>query len=259
MIRALLDGRKTQTRRVLKPQPVWKNGFIKHPDWSGYGYETGEFFAKKIVNDSFPEFIKVQTGDHLWVRESWRVGAWHYGNAEIALDYRDGPRKEWLEVEDSDFLIRLINQSRVDAGKENVPLNELTHWEYTWTPGNSPCRWRPSIHMPRWASRITLKVTDIRVQRLQDISDQDAIAEGLYEKCWEVDASQPNVPDIIGIDGWSTDRQSAFDHGVGETARDGFSKLWNSINGLDAWDANPWVVAYSFDVIPRNIDDQVAA
>lgn len=242
MVRALLDGRKTQTRRLLKPQPVWKNGFIKHPDWSGSGYETEAFFAKKIVNGSFPEFIKIRVGDRLWVRENWKVGAWHYGNSTIAVDYCDGPVKEWLHVDDPDLLVRLIEQSRADARLKNVPLHD-GYWEHSWSPGDSPCRLRPSIHMPRWASRLTLTVSDVRVERLSDISRDDAISEGIHQS--------PTAPQ------YAKERGCDWTHGtetrVGSPVS-AFADLWRSINGEDSWSENPWVAAYSFTVENRNID-----
>jgi hypothetical protein len=90
---------------------------------------------------------------------------------------------------------------------------------------------RPSIHMPRWASRITLKITDVRVERLHDISEADALAEGIVEKpdrIWWVDDGDP-------------------EHGFG-SPRAAYAELWSSINGPGSWDANPWVWAVSFEV-----------
>ncbi|ATG47629.1 hypothetical protein CEW89_08605 [Celeribacter ethanolicus] len=200
MIRALLEGRKSQTRRILKP--------------------TAEAF----------ETPKFRRGDRLWVREAWRVGAWHYNNAEIAVDYADGPRKEWLYVENGDMLYRLIDQSREDAKKAGAPLRD-SYYEYSWTPGQGPTRWRPSIHMPRWASRLTLTVTDVRVQRLQEISEADAVAEG--------------CKGFVSRDGED-----------GEGPREEFRALWDSLNADRGfgWSKNPWCAAYTFTVHKCNID-----
>lgn len=105
--------------------------------------------------------------------------------------------------------------------------------------------WRPSIHMPRWASRLTLTVTEVRVQRLQDISDADARAEGAY-----IGKRSGRVAD------------SHFAMAVaGEyfhTARGWYADLWDRINGPGAWAANPWVVALTFTVAQRNIDAEIA-
>jgi hypothetical protein len=99
--------------------------------------------------------------------------------------------------------------------------------EERFEPKDFGLRWRRSIHMPRWASRLTLTVTDVRVQRLQEISEADAVAEGY---------KQP--PE--GVIGWPP---------VGW-----FADLWNSLHGPGAWEANPWVAAYTFTVQRRNID-----
>ena len=96
--------------------------------------------------------------------------------------------------------------------------------------------WRPSIHMPRWASRLTLIVTDVRVQRLQEISEDDARAEGV-------------TPHGGGWTGYGRDADLWLSN-----AKDGFRSLWNSIHGPGAWDANPWVAAISFETRRYNID-----
>lgn len=185
MVRAILDGRKTQTRRVIKPQPngtsctdllikeAWANGFVdvKCP----YG----------------------QTGDLLWVRETWR----EMGTAQMndgSIPPSDGP---WSD-----------NQHVVYASNES------------W---NGP--FRPSIHMPRWASRITLEVTGVRVERVQEIIEADAVAEG----CKSAD--------------FATGRECILDATMG-SYRLHFQSLWNSINverGF-GWDVNPWVWVIKF-------------
>lgn len=186
MVRAILNGSKTQTRRVAK-------GLIACP----YG----------------------KPGDQLWVREAWRIGAWDENRPAFALDYCDGARKEWIEVpdamgDDGELFDRLWQQSSDDAAKA-LGIQD----RYQWEPGQSPCRWRPSIHMPRWASRIQLEITGIRVERLQDISEADAEAEG--------------VRNSLHLQG-------------GRFARDNFAHLWWTINGAGSWDANPWVWVIEF-------------
>jgi hypothetical protein len=96
-----------------------------------------------------------------------------------------------------------------------------------------PPKWRPSIHMPRSASRLTLRLTDVRVQRLQDISEEDALAEGVKRS---QRAISPDSADYC-------------------TARDSYASLWESIYGPGSWDANPWVWALTFSVIKRNVDE----
>lgn len=171
-----------------------------------------------------------QPGDHLWVRETWRIGAWDEGISAIAIDYLADNywRDEWLFVPDiappqkpgaifkrqSSFQ-KYMNQSLDDAEKSGLKFD--ASGAYHWDHGDSPCRTRPTIHMPRWASRITLEVVNVRVERLQDISEADAEAEG-----W--------TGPILG-------RYTAYHW---------YWELWESINGKGSWDANPWVWVIEF-------------
>lgn len=207
MIRALLAGTKTQTRRVLctaDPTDDLPDGYQDFPPpYVGFGapvYENqscGNVFR-------FPRSHAI--GDRLWVKETWRVRSEfnHLSPTKIGED--EGAKSAigvWYEADDNKGTL-------IELG-----------------------RTRSSIHMPRWASRLTLMVTDVRVQRLQDISEADAVAEGCTEG--------HTVDDISGVhEGWS--------------ARTDFRALWNSIHGPDAWDQNPWVAAYSVDVHRGNID-----
>lgn len=201
MVRAILDGRKTQTRRVLKQQP----------DDDAHLYD-----AK----------LPCQPGDRLWVREAWRIGAW--SDNHFAVDYHADnlAQKEWLRCPSQNMADRLTWQSQDDAKAAGL-FREGAEFEYRWSPGNSPCRGRPSIHMPKWVSRLTLVVTDVRAQRLQDISDKDAAAEG-----WP-GTSGPETPKPPVI--W-------------------FRDLWNATYGPEAWEANPWVSAITFETHHCNID-----
>jgi hypothetical protein len=172
MVRALLDGRKTQTRRALKPP-----------------YGTLEYLPDRTWR---PIYTKCFRGDRLYVREAFcpRLG---YPAPVATPHYRaDDDKPEWRGL------------------------------------------WKPSIHMPRWASRLTLTVTDVRVQRLQEISEADAIAEGC-DAAFAMTMRRPN---------------GAYPGNATECFRD----LWNSLHGPDAWDANPWVAALTFTVQRGNID-----
>ena len=100
----------------------------------------------------------------------------------------------------------------------------------------------PSIHMPRWASRLTLELTDVRVERLQDISEQDAVAEGI-ERC------------AIGGRAWRIYSKSALPNEGYPNPRDSYESLWQSINSRSSWDANPWVWVLAFNVHHGNVDD----
>lgn len=131
MVRAILEGRKTQTRRVIKPQPdsARNSVFVKS------GFETKHGYEIKCPYG--------QPGDRLWVRETW--GLWD-------TDPKDGPER-------AKIFYRATDENRRDLRYQ---------------------RWRPSIHMPRWASRINLEITNIRIERVQDITEEDAKAEGLF-------------------------------------------------------------------------------
>lgn len=178
MVRAILEGKKTQTRRVIKPQP--DDDCLNDGGWP-------------ITLEQCPYGV---TGDRLWAREKWCM---------------------------------TVGQ----------PLSEQEPIRYAadFDPA-SRGPWRPSIHMPRWASRITLEITDIRVQRVQEISEDDAKNEGLRR-----------VTDGLYTywrkDEW-TKGPAGFSSAVGA-----FRDLWDSINAKrgHVWDANPWVWAITFKVV----------
>ncbi|MDR1661247.1 MAG: hypothetical protein LBR95_02295 [Azoarcus sp.] len=212
MVRAILNSKKSMTRRAVKL------------DISGIVARGGKQWR---IDD--PNAVRAcpygNVSDQLWVRETWRVGAWSDG--KIAVDYRadNHSRREWLNVRDKNQWRRLIEQSAQDAiGRHNGD-------RFVWDPGESPCRWRPSIHMPRWASRITLEITDIRIERLQDIIEDDAIAEGVGQIVLEI---------LLGIQQCGECAAIDFDP-VNE-----YRKLWESINGENSWDKNPWVWVVEF-------------
>lgn len=196
MVRALLDGRKTQTRRVLKPQPVTDSGYWTHPKFPG-GYPA-EVLQEK--GSRIPGFMHFAPGDRLWVREALDMG------------FAGG--------------FPICTCTYVADGAQ-VDLRPSPFWA-----GDQKRNRIPSIHMPRWASRLTLVVTDVRVQRLQDISEDDAVEESAV-----------------------SDLKRFPDGGhIGMCARDRFALIWNSLHGSGAWAENPWVVAISFEVHRRNID-----
>ncbi|WP_241017152.1 hypothetical protein [Paraburkholderia sp. Ac-20342] len=214
MVRALLDGSKTQTRRVVKWLDL-KPGINLQFSGLTASQVAGAWVLESPTRSSH-EWRCAQTpcpygvpGDRLWVRETLSptrnaagyIEDWHY-----AADGAKVPRMPGLNPEFSDAMAfaHLARPSAV-----------------------------PSIHMPRWASRITLEVTGVRVERLQDISEDDAISEGI--------AKTP-----AGF--WSTYGQSETDGTYSPVTS--YRCLWNSINGADAWDANPWVWCVSFKRFP---------
>ena len=197
MVRAILAGTKTQTRRVVKPtrgRPIeflgggprggadWNN-----PECWGYEWHEGpEFVTLKPMDGQAYPCPYGQPGDRLWVRETF------------AHIYRDNTKPAARRDDDV-------------AYKADHPGFD----EYAYGT------WKPSIHMPRWASRITLEITGVRVERLQAISDADLECEGLQET---IDAG-------VDHDGYP---------------RDAWRALWSSINGAESWTANPWVWVVEF-------------
>jgi hypothetical protein len=213
MVRAILEGRKTQTRRLLKPwagyQAEWLTMDTLHKAPTCYLIQANGHLGAQMQHPEAGrtvDGVKVdamspltwvrlpyQAGDTLWVREGWRT--LHKWN-DLA------PRHLPDDQDKIDYL--------ADGGVRN-PL-------WAWGKG------RPSIHMPRWASRISLKVTDVKVERLQHISEADAEAEGAE-------------PILVPPDGG------------GAPHVEGFQALWTSINGAESWQSNPWVAVYTFERI----------
>lgn len=217
MVKAILRGNKTKTRRVVKPQPLTIHKYgVFHGD-------EKHFMAHCQYEDSPTDrWLRCpygKPGDTLWVRESWRVVAWSEDG--ICVDYRADNycRKEWLKVPDEEMFERLWVNSTDDAVKAGLEPDESGM--YRWQPGQAPTRWRPAIFLPRWASRINLRITDIRVERLQEITEDDAKAEGVG--AWH---------DTI--------------HGT--VYRPEFHMLWDRINGKrSTWASNPWVWVIGFE------------
>ena len=195
MVRSILSGCKTQTRRKIKPQP-----------WA--------VSTKEKVDEDFCSPYTV--GMKLWVRETWRIDAWDERDGTVALDYKAGNfyKREWLRVPDPDYFFELWRQSTDDMVKAGLKTDDDD--KFILTPREASTRWRPSIHLPRWAARITLEVTGVRVEKLQDITDADAQAEG-------VELEQGDIRYV-----------------------DGFIRLWESIHGPKSWEFNSWVWVVTF-------------
>jgi hypothetical protein len=169
MVRAILEGRKTQTRRIVKPQPDGIRAKFHHFDFVGQAVFT---------DGSYVQCPYGKPGDRLWVRES-------FSRSPLGVLYR------------ADF----------------VKTARASRW------GD---RWRPSIHMPRVASRILLEITDVRVERLNEITEKDASAEGVSADVFLGDTPTAIVP---------------------------FCMLWESIHGPGSWEKNPWVWVIEFKII----------
>lgn len=207
MVRAILDGSKTQTRRVVKPQPPAECGIhymLGNESWLAeadrkplrHTWEAwhGPLFQNRPdkhlcgIHDVISPYGA--PGDRLWVRETWNSNGLNWGKPIREMHKGFGP----------------IHYAATDKGE----------WKKYWGP------WKPSIHMPRWACRLVLEITDVRVERLNDCSEDDARAEGIGP---------------LRADG-------SMEYGV--PASDGFADLWESINGPGSWDVNPWVWVVEF-------------
>lgn len=197
MVQAILEGRKTMTRRVVKPQPV---DMMYEDENELVGLSEGK---SAVMCAGLQQVIQCpygKPGDILWVRETW-------GNYGVKYGY---------------YIYKTITAA----------LNE----EFVKTRLYQG-RWKPSIHMPKEACRLYLRITDVRIERLQDISEADAIAEGIetdnkgHYKCYEKN---------VGL--------SEFEL---ETPFWSFSSLWTSINGSESWESNPWVWVIEFKRIEK--------
>jgi hypothetical protein len=194
MVRAILDGRKSQTRRVVNPQPErWIDKYVPSASpehWLPQGVyisdPAGALGRGPIEVRSNAPPVRCpygKPGDRLYAQESWRVGAWNEDRGEIAVDYRaDGHcRREWIEIPDPDAFVRLWQQSTDDAMRAGRQTD--AYGRYNWDVGDAPTRWRPGRFMFRCLSRITLEITEVRAQRVQEISEGDAKAEGCGLGC----------------------------------------------------------------------------
>ena len=201
MVRALLAGRKTQTRRVVKNLPVAAVEARRATTVPAHWFtDTGGQSTMIACPCGAP-------GDRLWVKET------HAIVPRTAYAMSEGVPQTLRPDDDHDAAVYAAD------------------WERS-----KPGRWRPSIHMPRWASRLTLEITDVRVERLHAITETDAEAEGVRE------------PSIGPIHMVSPERCGEIDRAKAP-ALFLWEMLWRSINGTDSWNANPWVWVVTFKVV----------
>jgi len=228
MVKSILEGTKTQTRRIMKVQPVKKGPFW---ELGAAGWSTDQLTP--VYGHSLYNRIPFQPETILWVRETWSLYGWDFEEGTVTIRYKDGTTKHlYPDIEDfSEWLLRKIDKLE-DGGY--IVKDSLDPERYIL----DKIRWEPSILMPKWACRICLKVTDVRAERLLEITEEDAIAEGvLFHEENEL------YHDYIDLDGF---------HFV--NAKRSFYTLWESINGKDSLKADPWVWAYTFEAckIPKD-------
>ncbi|EPM0703386.1 hypothetical protein WJE11_001914 [Klebsiella aerogenes] len=230
MVRAILDGRKTQTRRIMKVQPKpcnhanWPD-YSPDPQWKSY---PGGWCCAVCANGTTIDHrhhAKGITcpygtvGDRIWVRETFQGPLFDYEQMESYLE-------DSSKFENPEFC-------QYAADGKPAP-------EYYDADDNLRHGWRPSIHMPRWASRILLEITNIGIQRIHSISQNDAAREGLMR-----------LP-VTGR--YCINQGDQYFGGASHDAREVFSWMWQSIYGEESWNANPWVWVIEF----KRIEERAA-
>lgn len=246
MVRALLDGRKTQTRRILTPQMLrffdgqggsWRpdKALLEHAltdvhnvrniegdiwTWSGRAFD----YQAPAERTTWFAHLHFTIGDRLYVRDSW---------APLAYSRELGGSRA-CKIGEADFAMMFDGHHQHKNGRSQPGLKEYAAGAFDGV------KWAPSIHMPRWASRLTLIVTGVKVERLQDISYDDCVSEGIEQR-------------------WTCLNPATGSYAHDNDVQDNFCTLWKSINGAESWQANPWVVAVSFTVHHCNIDQMQEA
>ncbi|MEP6457302.1 morphogenetic protein [Citrobacter freundii] len=198
MVLARLDGRKTQTRRPVK---------LPHTDRDAMCELSGNELAGELSAGNYRNSPHGKPGDRIWVRETFQGPLFDF-------DLMDSYCKDPTPFERPEFCVYKADGA---PAPEFYDADDELH-----------CRWRPSIHMPRWASRILLEITDVRVERLNAISQEDAQAEGMELTGWRPTYSDPDSGGEV------------------MTPYDNFAELWSSIYGDESWKANGWVWVISF-------------
>ncbi|HBY9726396.1 TPA: hypothetical protein MJA75_17650 [Klebsiella pneumoniae subsp. ozaenae] len=219
MVRALLDGRKTQTRRIMVPQPAddIERGIFPNPEV--IGWKSSRRHKHGSTTAHFCHYGK--PGDRIWVRETWGVVSHAFSDDGLMIDWV--PDRPATAIHEMPFGNGYYSGYAIYAADGDFTWGDDDGYE----DGRS-C-WKPSIHMPRAASRILLEITDVRVERLNAISEEDATAEGVAQfrgGFWK--HYQP---------GWTQHQLSA---------RGSFVTLWKSIYGEESWNSNPWVWVIKF-------------
>ena len=239
MVRAIMAGRKTQTRRVVKlpkvrAKPTSATHIAEVPyKWMFFG-DGGYFWLNA------PHSV----GDTLWVRECWQLAGWNFDGWPYRIRYRsDGAVVERECTDEDDMWIARESERMCNLPGAIPPKHEDGAYDL------SKCviPWRPSTFMPRWASRLTLEVTGVRAQSLDEMTDEDAIAEG---------ATSRDHTTSWGYTGelWRMDWEG---HTSGEgyiAPKFGFDHYWNELNGGRPGAStrdNPWVWVYEFKVVPH--------
>lgn len=171
----------------------------------------------------------------MWVRETWQYADWTE-DGEPFIRYRADDECRLITTPPEAWSEKLADIWADLSEPENYLIDGCA----------ADRRWRPAIHMPRWASRLTLRITDVRVERVQDISEKDAIEEGVWGTFIEDGRYWRN---------YSLSDEDAACSPMLNFPSESYRTLWESINGAGSWDANPWVWALTFEVLRGNVDE----
>jgi hypothetical protein len=221
MVRALLDGRKTMTRRL-----AWREIAVGASTEDATGEYPGSLAPNRLPLSVPTVWQKVEPGDRLWVRENWYGEFWNPEDIDgLPREHWDTPRVERT----ADLCSKPWYQADEQARDQR----------FAFVPEG---QWAPSIHMPRWASRLTLVVTEAKLERLREISEADAIAEGIDRNPVQ-HGTWIAYPERSSGAGWADPRMS-------------FGSLWRTLHTEpgNRWEDNPMVVAVTFTVHRVNID-----
>ena len=241
MVKAILDGRKTVTRRVVDPQPhndedgirfpwakffnsgnvfTWDDDGIGGENWQANDYPNENKYEQALLRTQHSKPCRHgKAGDILWVRETW-------GELYDTCDHPelpDNPQERW------------------SLGY----VYKADDYKHTTDTDGFFTGWKPSIHMPKEACRLKLEILSIRVERLHDITEEDAIREGLSKISKDGGITwKYGIPDKDGLPGTDDTGWPWVEWEI--RAREAFKKLWIAINGQESWDSNPWVWRIEF-------------
>jgi hypothetical protein len=272
MVAAIIAGRKTMTRRTTKDNckelvayQYVANNPIYPENWKGKKSEPYTGWVAKFSNlpVAMPRSCPYgEAGDILFVRESWKLSGWSFEDAEATIEYADGTKfslpisitdsygekyesEEWLINKVEKLVGKGFFQPADEPEDEEDEILIRTEKPYPFSPG---------IHLPKWGSRIWLEVTDIRAERLLDITEQDAVKEGVQENICEDPSKCPAYKKENGCCGKGQYFRYPIDYDAEPcySAVESFETLWKSINGDNSWEENPWVWAVSFKVLSMN-------
>jgi hypothetical protein len=246
-VRAILEGRKTQTRRVIKPQPRWGSDVVGVKIIDGVVFPINSFPSQcgcPIYLSGIKEYIYGTKqpygviGDRLCVKETWGVVSHTFDENENICDWKPNrPAKQ-------------IRELKFGTGYYDGHVIYKADGGFEWNAGDdcsieTKIAWKSPLFMPRCASRILLEITDIRVERVQDVSEEDAIAEGVeFGSCWEEQFGEGYCTG----EGWMDYRNA--DYGC-STPKESYKTLWDSLNAKRgySWEKNPWVWVIEFKVV----------